>query len=83
VCNLETLQKFQDYIPDGITWLDAKQAMESNFQPFDVALLNINRPDPTDKIYTIFLTSGTTGKPKQIPETCRAFREHNIIQRHQ
>lgn len=83
ICDHATREVFHDNIPPHLVWLDAQQAVDPTLmeqvEPYDVdLLLSDTGPDPVHAIYSIFLTSGTTGKPKLIPTTRRFFLDETF-----
>ncbi|CAB9502750.1 Domain-containing protein [Seminavis robusta] len=77
VCSGATQKRYNDRIPSKACWIDASSA--DDLAPFDASrLVQRNKPDPEDSICTIFFTSGTTGKPKLVPETRRRFKDDNF-----
>jgi non-ribosomal peptide synthetase component F len=85
VCHDSTRQNYSSNIPTDLVWMDAQEALEATtttLEPYDIRLLRTNQQDPDDAISTIYLTSGTTGKPKQIPQTRNSFRNDNFSSSH-
>lgn len=81
VCEKSVLLQQQSPLPNQLVWINATIDEEAT-PPFNPKRLSNQPDDPDGSLWTKFLTSGTTGRPKLIPETRATFIKDNFDECH-